>query len=63
MKNLKGQIITMIAAVVGIVATAFAMSDNFISMATFQQFKEHVIYRLDTIDHKLDRLIDESQRP
>ena len=50
-------IILTIAAVLGIVGTLFAVSDRYIAKATFVEFKEHIIYRLDAIDKKLDIII------
>jgi len=55
----KEAIIGTIFAIVIIVGTAFAMSDRFIFKATFTEFKEHVIYRLDNIDRKLEQLLGE----
>lgn len=56
-RNLVTNIMLTIGGLVAIVGTVFAMSDNFINKATFQQFKEHIIYRLDRIDKKLDVLL------
>ena len=50
-------VIIIIASVIGIVGTLFAMSDRYIAKATFTEFKEHIIYRLDAIDKKLDIII------
>lgn len=61
MKNIYNYVIATIAGILGIVATSFAISDRMISQSTFKVFKEYVIYRLDSIDHKLDRLIDQSE--
>lgn len=57
--NMWKQIILAIGGVVAIVGTVFAMSDNFINQATFAEFKQHVLYRLDSIDNKLDKLIEQ----
>jgi len=46
-----------LGGIVAIIGTVFAMSDNFINRSTFLEFKEHIIYRLDSIDHKLDQLV------
>jgi len=53
----KNIIIGTIVAVVALISAAFAMGDRFISKATFIEFKEHIIYRLDSIDRKLDTII------
>ena len=53
--------IIAIGVIATILGTVFAMSDNFIYKATFKEFKEHVIYRLDVIDQKLDLLLNEKQ--
>jgi len=53
----KNTIIGTIVSIVALIGTAFAMGDRFISKATFIEFKEHIIYRLDSIDHKLDMII------
>ena len=53
----KYPVVLALVGIVGIVGTVFAMSDRFISLATFMEFKEHIIYRLDTIDGKLDMII------
>jgi len=58
----KHPILYTIVAVMGIVGAAFAMSDRFIARATFTEFKEYVVYRLDTIDKKLDLLLQEKGR-
>ncbi len=58
----KNTILGTIAALILIVGTLFAMSDRFIAKATFSEFKEHVLYRLDTIDEKLDQLIDKGEQ-
>lgn len=55
----KHPIIYIIVAIVGIIGTTFAMSDRFIARATFMEFKEFVVYRLDSIDEKLNILIRE----
>ena len=57
----KHAIIGTIVSIVVIIGTAFAMSDRFIAKATFIEFKEHVIYRLDSIDNKLDMIIREGR--
>lgn len=57
----KHPVLIAIAAVMGIIGTVFAMSDRFIAQATFMEFKEHIIYRLDTIDGKLDLIIREKR--
>lgn len=55
----KHPVIFALAGIIGIVGTVFAMSDRFIAKATFTEFKEHIIYRLDTIDSKLDLILQE----
>jgi len=55
----KYPIITALVGIVIIVGTVFAMSDRFIAKATFVEFKEHIIYRLDSIDTKLNLLLQE----
>ena len=57
----KQSVIITIVGVLGIVSTIFAMSDRFIAKATFVEFKEHVVYRLDTIDQKLDLILRDSR--
>lgn len=57
--NMHKQIIATIVAVVAIVGTVFAMSDRYISKATFTEFKDHIVYRLDSIDRKLDTIIEQ----
>ena len=53
----KYPIIATIVGIVAIVGTVLAMGDRFIAQATFIEFKEHIIYRLDSIDNKLDMII------
>ena len=55
----KHPVVVALVGIVGIVGTVFAMSDRFIARATFMEFKEHIIYRLDAMDDKLDRILDE----
>ena len=54
-------ILGTIVAVIVLVSAAFAMSDRFIVKATFNEFKEHIIYRLDTIDKKLDLILHKDE--
>lgn len=54
------QVIATIVGIMAIVGTVFAMSDRYISTATFIEFKDHIVYRLDAIDGKLDRILEET---
>ena len=59
MKNsVTATIIAAVIAITAIVGTVMAMADRYINAATFKEFKEHILYRLDAIDDKLDRLIE-----
>jgi len=57
----KGNVLGVIIAVFTIAGAVWAMGDKFIAKATFIEFKEHIIYRLDNIDNKLDTLIREKR--
>jgi len=52
------QVLAPIVGIVAVLGTVFAMSDRYIALTTFSEFKEYVVYRLDTIDNKLDKLIE-----
>jgi len=58
----KNAIIGTIVGIMAIVGTVFALGDRYIAKATFSEFKEHIIYRLDSIDNKLDTLLDGDRR-
>jgi len=57
MQKHRNTILGTIVMLLAIIGTVFAMSDRFIAKATFVEFKEHVIYRLDNIDNKLDQIL------
>jgi len=58
---MKQQIFGAIIALLTIVGAVWAMGDKFIAKATFSEFKDHIIYRLDSIDKNLTRLVREKQ--
>ena len=54
----KNNILSAIIVILTIVGAIWAMGDRFIAKATFTEFKQHIIYRLDNIDTK-DELLTE----
>lgn len=58
--------LNILAVLGGFLATYIAVSSQFVRADAFQEFKEgtinQIISRLDKIDRKLDRLIEESHK-
>lgn len=69
MKHTRGVVSNVVLGTIGgivaIIGTAFAVSVQFVSKATFSEFKEgtiaHIEKRMDGIDSKLDRIIEEQR--
>jgi hypothetical protein len=55
----KHPVIYPILVILGLMGTLFAIGDKVIYKATFVEFKEYMIYRMDSMDKKLDIILEE----